>query len=297
MLMERSDRLIRLWLLSLWLMMLPNAPAPSILAPHGGALWAQAEKMPTGDPVIVQGAPGESQAKAMKLPYLLASRTTNYYHATQSQAKNIELVARRLNGTVVKPGQVFSYYRTVGPYTAENGFGWGRMFSGNRIVPSIGGGVCQGSSTLYSALLRTGLPILERHHHGLTVPYLPPGEDATVAGNYLNFRFKNNRTTPILITAEAAHRHFSVAVWGAEPGPEIVVKHQILAGYPFSTVTKFNARLKPGETVVVAPGQKGVKVKSWLEQKTPQGTVIKNLGIDTYRPSPRVVEVGPKATP
>lgn len=278
-------------------MMLPNAPAPAILAPHGGQLWSSVERVPQDAPIVIQNAPGESQAKAMKLPYLLASRTTNYNHASPSQGKNIELVATRLNGVVVQPGQVFSYFKVVGPYTAENGYGWGRMFSGDRIVPSIGGGVCQGSSTLYSALLRTGLPILERHHHGLTVPYLPPGEDATVADDYLNFRFRNNRTTPVLITAKAGNRHLTVAIWGATPGPEIVVKHQILAEYPFRTITKFDATLKPGETKVLAPGQKGVRVKTWLEQKTPKGTEIKDLGIDLYRPSPRIIEVGPKVQP
>ncbi|MCL5116360.1 MAG: VanW family protein [Firmicutes bacterium] len=289
--------MIRLWLLSLWLMMLPNAPVPSFLAPHGGHLWAQVERMPSDAPVVIQNAPGESQAKALKLPYLLASRTTNYFHAIPSQEKNIELVAKRLNGTVVQPGQVFSYYKQVGPYTAENGFGWGRMFVGDRIVPSIGGGVCQGSSTLYSAVLRTGLLVLERHKHGLTVPYLPPGEDATVASDYLNFRFKNTRTTPILITAATGNRHLTVAIWGASPGPEIVVKHRILAEYPYQTVTKYDGNLKPGESKVLAPGQKGVTVKTWLEVKTPTGTEIKDLGIDQYRPSPRVVAVGPKSQP
>lgn len=290
---------MRLWLLSLWLLVLPNTPAPSVLAPHGGALWVQLEKVSRGVPIVIEtpsGTPGEAEAKVMKLPFLLASRTTNYDHATPSQAKNIELVATRLNGTVVQPGHVFSYYQRVGPYTAANGFGWGRMFAGDRIVPSIGGGVCQGSSTLYSAILRTGLQVLERHQHGLTVPYLPPGEDATVASDYLNFRFKNTRRTPVLITARAGNRRLTVEIWGATSGPEIVVKHQILAEYPFRTLTRYNATLKPGETKVLAPGQKGVAVKSWLEIKTPTGTEIKELGIDRYRPSPRIVEVGAKST-
>lgn len=285
--------MVRVWLLGLWLLMVPNTPAPAFLAPHGGRLWAQVEKVPGREaPVVAEKLPGEAQAREMKLPYMLATRTTNYYHATPSQGKNIELVARRLNGTVVPPGAVFSYYDRVGPYTTENGFGWGRMFVGDRIVPSIGGGVCQGSSTLYSALLRTGLPILERHQHGLTVPYLPPGEDATVASDYLNFRFRNNRSTPILIAAHAADRHLTVSIYGATPGPEIVVKHQILEEYPYRTVTQYNHTLKAGEEKVLAPGQKGVKVKTWLEIKTPSGTEIKNLGIDRYRPSPRIVEVG-----
>ncbi len=238
-------------------------------------------------PVILTTAGSDS-----RLPYLLGSSRTNYFHAIPSQEKNIELVARRLNGTLVEPGQVFSYYRRIGPYTAENGFGWGRMFVGDRIVPSVGGGVCQGSSTLYAAVLRTGLPIVERHHHGLTVPYLPPGEDATVASDYLDFRFLDNRTTPVLITASTKDRHLSVQVWGASPGPQIVVKHEILQEYPFRTVQQFNPQLKPGETRVAAPGQPGVKVKTWLEIKTPEGTETKPLSIDTYRPSPRIVESG-----
>lgn len=166
---------------------------------------------------------GTEQAKKLSLGYLLAQQTTNFNHASASQAKNIALVARRLNGTVVKPNGVFSYYATVGPYTAENGYHWGRAFSGDRIIPSMGGGVCQGASTLYSALLRTGLPVIERHAHSLKVPYLPPGEDTTVASTYLNFRFRNNRSTPILITAKAdvTKRLITVELWGATPAPRL----------------------------------------------------------------------------
>lgn len=289
---ERGSDVLRYWLLTLWLAWLPNTPAPAAIVPHGGRLSAAVERVSSAPWIVTAGEPA-GKDKATKLPYRLAQQTTNYFHAMPSQAKNIELVARRLNGTVVEPGQIFSYYRQVGPYTAENGFGWGRMFAGDRIVPSVGGGVCQGSSTLYAALLRTGLPIVERHHHGLTVPYLPPGEDATVASDYLNFRFRNNRSTPILITASAGHRHLQVAIWGETPGPDIQVKHETLAEYPFRTIVRYRASLKPGEEKVLHPGQKGVKVRTWLEIKTPGGTETKNLGVDLYRPSPRMVEKGP----
>ncbi len=238
--------------------------------------------------------PGQDrQGQEVKLPYVLGQQTTNYFHASQTQGKNIALAAHRLNGTVVEPGKTFSYYTVVGPYTAENGFGWGRAFVGDRIVPSVGGGVCQGSSTLYAALLRTGLPIVERHQHGLTVPYLPPGEDATVAGDYLNFQFRNNRTTPILITAQAQNRHMTVKIWGATPGPDVTVHHKTLQTFPFKTIVRDNKSLKPGEEKVLAPGQQGVVVKTWIAIKEPQGTVIKQMGIDRYRPSPRIIEKGP----
>lgn len=281
--------LLRYWLLTVWLALWPNTPAPAVLAPHGGALWARLEWQPDA-PRILSSPSTDPPPKILKLPYLLGERTTNFYHATASQAGNIELAARRLNGTVVQPRQVFSYYAKVGPYTAANGYGWGRAFVGERIVPSVGGGVCQGSSTLYASLLRTGLPIVERHQHGLTVPYLPAGEDATVAADYLNFRFRNNRSTPVLITAQTGDRHLTVALWGATPGPQIVVKHQILEHYPFRTVVRVNPRLKPGATEVLAPGQTGVKVRTWLEIHTPNGIVSKELGVDRYRPSPRIIE-------
>ncbi|MCY0885628.1 MAG: VanW family protein [Firmicutes bacterium] len=245
-------------------------------------------------PVVVP-PPGQAQAQMLKLPYLMASRTTTYYHAIPSQARNIELLAQRLNGTVVEPGQVFNYYAVVGPYTAANGYGEGRMFVGCNIVPSIGGGVCQGASTLYSAILRTGLPVVERHHHSLTVPYLPPGEDATVAGDYLNFRFRNNLRGPVLIGASAGNRHLTVAIWGPVQPPPIEVRHKVLKTFPYTTTRRVNPALKPGEERVIFPGQEGVTVESWLEIREPQGVVRRPLGIDHYRPSPRVVEVGPSA--
>lgn len=237
--------------------------------------------------------PGHERARVLKLPYLLAERTTDYYHASESQVLNIELAARRLNGTVVPPGGVFNYYRTVGPYTRAHGYGWGRAFVGGRIVPSIGGGVCQGASTLYATVLRTDLVVLERHPHGLTVPYLPPGEDATVAGTVLNFRFKNPRTTPILIAATAGNRHLRVAVWGQSPGPKVTVHHRILARIPFATIVERDPRLPPGTEQVVAPGQDGVTAETWLDILRPGGVVRKDLGIDRYRPSPRIIRRGP----
>jgi vancomycin resistance protein VanW len=236
-------------------------------------------------------APGKAAAEHLQLKYLLAQRSTNYKHASPSQAKNIELVAKRLNGTVIQPGQTFSYNGKLGPYTEKNGYGWGRAFSGNRIVPSLGGGVCQGASTLYSTLIRTGaVTFVERHAHSLTVPYLPAGEDATVSySSHLDFRFKNTSQTPIMIGAAGypEKRIITIAIWGAKPAPEINVHHRVLAVYPFKTV---QTTASANQNKVVAPGQVGGKVTTWLEIKTSKGTVTKSLGTDTYKPSPRVIE-------
>lgn len=262
-------------------------------APSGGVLEAIPAHlfMPPDPP-----APNPMAARDWKLPVRLAQRTTNYHHASPSQAKNIELVARRLNGVVVGPGETFSYFQHVGPYTQQNGYGWGRAFIGDRIVPSLGGGVCQGASTLYSAVLRTGLSVVERHRHGLTVPYLPPGEDATVSGSsQLDFRFRNQQPTPILITARAypKQRYLTIALWGARSVPQITVRHRILAEYQYRTIRQVDAHLPSGSRVRF-PGQVGAKVETWLDYRTPTGSHRREVGVDTYLASPRIVDIAAK---
>lgn len=240
---------------------------------------------------------GSDEAKRAGLQYLLSQRTTNFRHASDSQALNMKLLAKRLNGVLLQPGQVFSYYKIVGPYTAENGYHWGRAFQGNRIVPSMGGGVCQGASTLYSALLRTDLKVIERHPHSLMVPYLPPGEDATVADTYLNFRFKNTEDKPIFIAAGAdlKKKLLTVAVWGATPPAPVRVHHKILEVYPFQTIRQKTSTLPVGQTKVIAPGQSGVKAHTWIEHRSGDGWKIIDLGVDTYRASPRIIQAGAEA--
>ena len=276
------------WIFTLWLALWPGSHVPS---------WIGSSRPATPVPVpLVLGAVGKNGAGVTRLPYRWSAVTTTYYHASATQAVNIEITASRMNGTVLQPGQVFSYYEKVGPYTAANGYGWGRAFVGDRIVPSVGGGVCQGASTLYAAVLRTGLKVLERHQHGLLVPYLPPGEDATVSADYLNFRFQNSSDHPVLIAASAGDRHYRIAIWGAVPGPHITVRHEILARYPFRTLYRTDLDLKPGQQEVMAPGQEGVKARTWLEVQTASGTRNEDLGVDIYRPSPRIVLVGPGTT-
>ena len=237
--------------------------------------------------------PGYAASKPETFPYRWVEVMTRYNHASASQALNIELTAQRLNGVVVKPDALFSYYEKVGPYTAANGYGWGRAFVGDRIVPSVGGGVCQGASTLYAAMMRTGVRIVERHQHGLQVPYLPPGEDATVSGDYLNFRFRNTTGHPLLITTDAHDREYRLSVWSDAPGPRITVHHEILARYPFRTIVRTDPKMARGHETVLAPGQAGVKARTWLETETPNGAMRSDLGIDTYRPSPRIILQGP----
>ncbi len=238
--------------------------------------------------------PGPSAGDLRKLGAVpMAGFTTDFAFATPGQAHNIGLAAERLRGLVVQPGKTFSFNAAVGPRTPQAGFQTGRIFVGDRIVQGCGGGVCQVATTLYNVVLLADLPVLERHRHSLTVPYVPPGQDATVAWNYADFRFRNNLNGPLLLWSRTEGRRLTISLYGPERPPKVVVKHRILATYPFTTQTLVNASLPPGTEKVVTPGQPGVKVESWLEIESPGGLRRKDLGIDVYRPSPRIVELGP----
>lgn len=223
---------------------------------------------------------------------LISSYSTNYYHAIPSQENNIALTADRLRGTLLEAGETFSQNRRLGPYTKEHGYGLGRMFVGDRIVPSIGGGVCQIASTLYNVALLAGLQIVERHPHSLVVPYLTPGRDATVTDTGNDFVIKNNSGGPVLLWAWARNRWLTIQVYAEKEPPKIEIKTEILRVYPFATITTTDPTVPRGETALDAKGQDGARSHTWLVIHASEGQVTKDLGIDDYRPSPRIQRVG-----
>jgi len=227
-------------------------------------------------------------------PVLLAS-----YHASLPdpilwEAYNVALAADRLAGTVVQPGEIFSQNRLLGPYTKERGYREGPMYAGNKIIPSEGGGVCKVASVLYNVAILANLEIIERHPHSLTVPYVPPGQDATVVYGKYDFRFRNNTSSPIVIWADTYNDTLYIAFYGREKPPKVTWHHETLEKKKTWTEYRNNPALPPGTERVVFPGQDGVTVHSWITIEYPDGRVIrKDLGISRYQPSPCLVERGP----
>ena len=113
---------------------------------------------------------------------------------------------------VIQPGEEFSFNRTILPRTAANGYVEAPIYVSGKHSTGTGGGICQVSSTMYSAMLNGGIPATERHPHSLPVPYLPEGRDATIAGNYYDLRFVNIYNTPLQISAVADLRTGTVSV-------------------------------------------------------------------------------------
>ena len=137
----------------------------------------------------------------------VSSFTTEYLEY-QRRSINIRQAVKRLNGKIVYPNEIFSFYKTVGPYNSKNGY----VFYGEY----VGSGVCQVSTTIYNAALLLNLPIVERLNHGAMVPYVDYGMDATVYSNTTDFRFKNNSNYPIYIEASADNGKVTINFWSNE---------------------------------------------------------------------------------
>lgn len=110
------------------------------------------------------------------------------------RATNIILATASLNNYMMLPGDIFSFNQANGPRTAERGYQPAPVIGGI----GLGGGVCQVSTTLYNAVLRAGLEVVERYPHSQPVGYVPPGMDATIS-DYLDFKFRNNTDQIIMI--------------------------------------------------------------------------------------------------
>lgn len=165
---------------------------------------ADAPSVQTGDAAAEDvGAEEAEQAEQTQAAQTVIGTYTTYYEANVSRAVNVELAAQRINGIVVAPGEKFSFSNTILDRTTANGYVEGPIFVKGEKSTGIGGGVCQVSSTLYAAMVDAQLPATERHPHSLPVDYLPAGLDATIAGNYMDLKFTNTFSQPLLIEASA----------------------------------------------------------------------------------------------
>ncbi len=145
---------------------------------------------------------------------LLSKATTTYYHSIPSRVHNVDLAASRINGTLVAPGETFSFNKTLGDVSQFTGYQQAYIISGGKTILGDGGGVCQVSTTLFRSLLNAGMPINERSPHAYRVGYYeqnsPPGFDATVYGPAPDLKFTNDTGNHILIKAVSDPKHYSL---------------------------------------------------------------------------------------
>lgn len=134
------------------------------------------------------------------------------------RVQNIRLSLEAITNTVVLPGEVFSFNEIVGERTVERGYRNAPIILGEAVVPGVGGGVCQSSTTLYNAVRQAELEIVERRIHSVAPSYIKHGLDATVAWPHTDFKFKNNSSTPVIVKAEVQKWRVRVWILGKEGG-------------------------------------------------------------------------------
>jgi vancomycin resistance protein YoaR len=150
---------------------------------------------------------------------LLAEFATRFPARKQNRTANLKLALSRLRGAVILPGEVFSFNRVVGERTRRGGYRIADIFVDHEVVPGVGGGVCQVSTTLYGAIRRAKFKVVERHKHSLPVPYVPVGHDATVSYPHRDLKFINNTPNPVYVEGWVAGSRLTVQLWGKRDAP------------------------------------------------------------------------------
>jgi vancomycin resistance protein VanW len=233
------------------------------------------------------------QTAAKKMRVRMAAFQTTLPDPLPGEEYNVALAADLLAGKIIKPGEIFSMNHSVGPYSKVRGFQDGPAYYGTEVIKVTGGGVCKIASTLYNVTTLANLKIIERNPHSMPVPYVPPGQDATVSSSNKDFRFMNDSREPILIWADTKGNTLYIAIYGRRKPPKVIWHHEILSHKPARIFYRKNRNLRPGEERTIIPGADGVVVKSWLTVKYLDGRIEnKNLGVDYYNPLPHVIEKG-----
>lgn len=225
---------------------------------------------------------------------VLSSYSTSFNAKDMNRSANIKLAANKINGHIVYPGQSFSFNEVVGPREKKYGFKEAMELVDGELVPGIGGGICQVSSTLYNAVLLADLTIAERYNHSKPLGYVPLGRDATVAFGVLDFKFTNRTKSPVMIMAEVNDDKLVVGLFGKDrlaSAVEVISLDQRVI--PPAVIKKEDTGMYLGETKVDKQGKPGYEVTT-IRVVRAKGREVRReiLSKDQYLPDHTVVKFG-----
>lgn len=214
---------------------------------------------------------------------------------TASRIHNVYLAAQIINGHIYNPGEEFWYNATVGQRTEARGFGPAPAYAGGKTVDSIGGGICQVSSTLYHAALLANMKIVMRYCHQFVPGYITWGCDATVSWGGCDFAFRNNSDYPIQIVTDWEDNNLTVTILGTKTDDTYVeMVNAVLSSTPWETVYEVNEEMEPGsEPVEVQTPYTGYFVKTWRNIYAADGTLLSSTfeAASDYEKRDRVYQV------
>ena len=225
--------------------------------------------------------------------------TTSFSDSTKNRKYNIRFGADKINGTILKPGEVFSANDTLGKRTRKNGWKNAGAYEGGEGVQQAGGGVCQLSSTLYNAVLYADLEIVERRNHSMPVHYVMRGRDATInsVGNIIDFKFRNNTSGDIIILAYTEGNNLHMEIYGlpfeTDEYDRIEIRTKQTGSQGIKTEYTYDDTKKETYKKTTSNGSKGYTVRTYKDYYKGE-TLVKtdDLGLSVYKMFPKKVTVG-----
>ncbi len=241
--------------------------------------------------------PKGSAEELAKVKDVLGTFTTSYKSSGASRSANVANGCRLINGSTIYPGEEFSVLDTITPFTEANGYFPAGSYLNGLVVESVGGGICQVSTTLYNAVLLAELEVTERHNHSMIVNYVDPSADAAIAeSGGKNFKFVNSTEHPIYIEGyTTSDKHITFTIYGVETRSSdrhISYKSEVLETTPASAdefVTD------PSEAVGYVGTQSahlGYKAQLWKVVTENGETTKEVVNSSNYKMVPKIITVG-----
>lgn len=237
--------------------------------------------------------------KAEGIDRMIMSFTTDFSTSAEGRAFNVTSTAKVLNDIELTPDEVFSYGKIVAATEKKYGYREAPVIQNGKLVPGIGGGICQVSSTLYNAVIRAGLDIVERRNHSLPVSYLPIGQDATFASGAIDFRFQNTTGKHLIIRTVVENRKLTVKLFGTLPDNVRYDIESITTSTIEPTIKEtVSDALPSGGRLITQQGKQGFVVETY-RTLVRDGEVVsrERLSKDKYNAQPTLVSIGKGTEP
>jgi hypothetical protein len=229
---------------------------------------------------------------------LLGSFSTDFSSSAAGRKTNVSNGCSKINGTLLYPGETFSVYDTISPFTEENGYAIASAYANGKVVDSIGGGICQVSTTLYNAIIRAEVEVTMRYNHSMLVTYVDPSDDAAIASGLKDFQFVNNLEYPIYIEGYCENGWITMNVYGYETRPSnrvISFESEILSEVDPQVSYTLSEDYDAGTWKVMQSEHRGTEARLWkivtVDGVEESREVFNN---SSYRESPKEVTIGTK---
>jgi vancomycin resistance protein YoaR len=234
-------------------------------------------------------------AKEMGISDRISSFTTTYAGSSSARVNNVHKLAKALDMKLVAPGGVFSFNGAAGERTAAKGYQEAPAIVNGKLVPQLGGGVCQVGTTFFNAVFFSGLPVVERRNHSFYISHYPKGRDATVSWGGPDFKFKNDTKGWILIRTATTTGSLTISLYGTDPGYEVEYKTGAFTNVvPHKVTVIKDPKLKKGMRIVEDGGVDGCRVTVVRVVYKGGEVVRKDTFVSHYGSKEEVVRVGTK---